>query len=171
MRTPRHSLRRRTSSLAGAAVLAATGLGLSACSAASPAVIATPYQAAAGTNADLVDSASGTTVHLRNFVLVAGAAGRPGVLLGAVTTDAAKPVTVTLTVLDSKGQPAATGTVTATANALTSVGPEGTSVPVAQSPAAAGAVVQLHAATSSGGTTMSLPIVAATGQFSPFASK
>jgi hypothetical protein len=171
MRTPRHSQRRRTSWLAGAAVLAVAGLGLTACSAASPAVIETPYQAAAGTNGDLVDPASGSTVHLRDFVLVAGAAGQPGVLLGAVTTDAAQPVTVTLTVLDSKGQPAGTGTVTATVNKLTSVGPEGTSVAVAQSPAAAGAVALLHAGTSSGGTTMSLPIVAATGVFSAYATK
>jgi len=171
MRTPRHSPRRRTSTLTGASLLVAAGLGLTACSAVSPAVIATPYQAAAGTNGDIVDPATGASVHLRDFVLVAGAAGQPGVLLGAVTTDSATPVTVALAVVDGKGQPVATGTVTATRNTLTSVGPEGTSVPVAQSPAAAGAVAQLHATTASGGTTISLPVVAASGQFSAYATK
>ena len=171
MRTPRHSLRRRTSSLAGAVVLAAAGLGLSACSAVNPAVIQTPYQAAAGTNADIVDPASGASVHLRDFVLVGGEQGKPATLLGAVTTDSTAPVTVSLSVLDAQGQPVGTGTVTTSKGKLTSVGPEGTSIAVAQAPAGAGAVVQLHAATPVGGTTFSLPVVAAGGAFSPYAAK
>ena len=165
MRTPRQPLRRHCATLTLISVLALSAAGLSGCSFASPAIIATPYVAGAGNNSDITDTTTGTTIQMRNFLLVATTKGKPGVLVGAIANTGRQPVIVTLSVLDTKGQPVATGQVTAAPDTLTQVGPTGTSIAVAAAPDNAGAVTTLHIATSAGGVTMTLPIMAAVGAY------
>lgn len=59
-------------------------LALSGCAATSPAIITQPYVAADGTDADLTFP-DGTSIALRNFVVVLDKAGGTGQVIGAVT--------------------------------------------------------------------------------------
>jgi hypothetical protein len=147
-------------SLAGVAVLAA------GCSLAAPTPTVTPYPASDGTNAQLV-SAGGATVSFRNFLLVSAAKGKPGVLVGAVTTDSADPVEIRLQVLDASGQnPLGQTSFTAKPAALAQVGPGGTvSLQISNVPSGPGTVLRVRAATPAGGTDFNLPVLAPTNAY------
>ena len=153
---------RHPATVAGFAIgLAGLSLIASGCSLAAPTPITSPYAASDGSNAQLA-TPDGGTVKFLNFLLVSAAKGKPGVLVGAVTTDGGNPVQVQLSVLDAAGQNAIGQTnLTATPGQLTQVGPGGTvSLQVSSVPQPPGAGLMLHAQTPDGGTDFELPVLA-----------
>jgi hypothetical protein len=153
---------RRPATVAGFAIgLAGLSAVATGCSLAAPTPITSPYAASDGTNAQLA-TPDGGTVKFLDFLLVSAAKGKPGVLIGAVTTDGGAPVQVQLSVLDTAGQNAIGQTdLTATPGKLTQVGPGGTSsLQVSSVPQPPGAVLKLHAQTPDGGTDFDLPVLA-----------
>ena len=73
-----------------ALVAAALAVGLSGCSALSPSTVTETYPASDGTNTDL----PGSSVALRNFLVIGAEKGAPAELVGAVINDGAAPVDV-----------------------------------------------------------------------------
>lgn len=163
-RTTRPASRRRAAVLA--ACLAISTLGLSGCAVLSPAVTATPYDAADGVNGEITGTESGT-LKLRNFLVVGTAKGAPATLLGAITNDGNKPVEVKLDILpQGGGEPVASGTITAKPGQITLLGPQGEQVPISALPAAPGVVLRLSASTAAaGGTTINLPVLNQVGDY------
>ena len=149
-----------TMSLAGFTVAAA------GCSLASPKVIATPYTAADGANADLPVGDHGS-VQLRNFLLVSSAKGKPGVLVGAVTTDGADPVQLQVAVVDPTGNSVLGQTsITARPGELTQIGPAGTAaVQVPNVPLPPGSTLTVHVQAGSGGRDFAVPVLAPQNQY------
>lgn len=146
---------RRPTAAALALGLATLAMVASGCSLASPTVDAT-YAAGDGTNADLDD------VKLRNFLVVSQARGKPGVVLGAVTTTGAQPVQVHLSVFAADLRtPLGEGSVTARPGQLTTVGTgEGaTAVQLKEVPVQPGSILTLRAVTDSGGTNLRVPVL------------
>lgn len=142
--------------------LAALATVVSGCSYASPAVITTPYAASDGTNAEL------GAIKFRNFLIVSEAKGKPGVVVGALTTDGAEPVAVQLSVLGTAGgSPLAQATAMARPGQLTGIGSGGDAVrlQIENVPVLPGAVLTLHAQTPAGGTEFSLPVVLPTNEY------
>jgi len=158
--------RRPAAAIALTVSLAGVTVAASACSLASPKVIATPYAAADGTNADLTVPGSGT-IQFRNFLVVSQAKGSPGVLIGAVTTDSVQPLQVQLAVLDPSGQSAiGQANLTVEPGQLTRFGPGGTDqlqVPDVQVPP--GAVLTVSVRSVSGTKSFTVPVL---GQQSPY---
>lgn len=160
---------RRLVALATAGTAAA--VVLSGCSFTNPVTIATPYAASDGTNSQVTDPASGETVNLRNFLVVAAAKDAPGAVLGAVANDGSKPVTVQFTVTAPAGEQGAAptavgqGSVTVEPGALALVGPGGTAFDLAAVPTAPGTVLSIEARTPGGSTTFTLPVQAAVHQY------
>jgi hypothetical protein len=158
---------RRPAAVAGFAIsLVGVVVVASGCSLAAPTPTVSPYAASDGTNAQLA-SPGGGTVKFRNFLLVSAAKGKPGVLVGAVTTDATTPVEVRLAVLDATGQSSiGETTLTAKAGELAQIGPGGTlSLQVPDVPLAPGSVLQVRAQTQAGGTVFNLPVLAPTNAY------
>ena len=158
---------RRPAAAAGFAIsLAGVAVVASGCSLAAPTPTVTPYSASDGTNAQLT-SPGGGTVKFRNFLLVSEAKGKPGVLVGAVTTDSADPVEIRLQVLDAAGQnPIGQTDLTAQPSALAQIGPGGTvSLQISSVPSGPGTVLRVHAATPAGGTDFNLPVLAPTNAY------
>lgn len=151
-----------------AAVLVGATLVLAGCSATNPATTATPYAASDGSNAEI--DVNGTTLKLRNFLLVGTGKDKPGVLVGAIANSGAQPITVTFTVIGTvNGNPApmGSGTVTAAPGGLTLVGPGGADVTIASLPGDPGVVLQLRADTPAGGQSLNVPVLPTSG---PYAS-
>jgi hypothetical protein len=147
--------------------LAGVALGTSACSLASPKVIATPYAASDGTNADLPLAGGGGTVQFRNFFLVSEAKGKPGILVGAVTTDSVTAVPVQIGVLDRDGTSVlAQATLNVQPGQLTQVGPGGTAVQVPDVKVPPGSVLTVSIRSASGSKDFSLPVLAPVDQYS-----
>jgi hypothetical protein len=159
---------RRPATVAGFAIgLAGLSAVATGCSLAAPTPITSPYSASDGANAQLA-TPDGGTVKFLNFLLVSAAKGKPGVLVGAVTTDGGDPVRVQLSVLDAAGQNAiGQVNLTATPGQLTQVGPGGTTtLQVSSVPQPPGAVLKLHAQTPEGGTDFELPVLAPQNAYS-----
>jgi hypothetical protein len=97
------------------------------------------------------------------MLVVVPESGTGGRLIGAVVNQRPEDVTIELSVLDAQGQPLATGSLTAKAGGLTSLGPDGTDLQFAQLKATPGTVLSLNASTPEGGATLSLPVLPATG--------
>jgi len=159
--------RRPTAAIALTVSLVGVTVAASACSLASPKVIATPYAAADGSNADLAIPGSGT-VQLRNFLVVSQAKGAPGVIIGAVTTDSLQPLQVQLNLLDPTGQNAlGQAVLTVEPGRLIQIGPGGTEqlqVPDVQVPP--GSVLNLNVRSAAGTKTFAIPVVGETGPYS-----
>ena len=147
----------------GAAGVAAAAV-LAGCSFTNPQTIATPYAASDGTNAEVVDPASGETVRLRNFLVVAAAKDAPGAVVGAVANDGSKPVTVQFTVNSPTGE-VGTGSVTVEPGQLAQVGPAGTALDLATVPSAPGTVLSITATTPGGSATFALPVMPAVREY------
>lgn len=154
----------------GAAGAAAAAV-LAGCSFTNPQTTATPYAASDGTNSELTDPASGETVRLRNFLVVAASKDAPGTVVGAVANDGAEPVTVqfSITAPASGGGAAPTqvgqASVTVEPGALAQVGPGGTAFDLAQVPTPPGSVLTIQASTAGGSTTFPLPVMGALNQY------
>jgi hypothetical protein len=164
---------RRTRRLVVTGRVAGLGFAVAAlaagCSATNPATIATPYTASDGTNADLTDAASGETVRLRNFLLVAAAKGATGVVAGAVANDGSAPVSVRITVVDvsDPAQPRSLGqaTVEVAPGELAQIGPAGTTLDVPGVPVAPGQTLSVTASTSAGSAQFTLPVLAPVNEY------
>lgn len=161
------SARRPAAATALALGLAAVALGTSACTLASPKTIATPYAASDGVNVEL-PIGTRTSVKLRNLLFVSAGKGRPGVLVGAATTDGGNPVDVELAVVDpASGQSAlAQASLTTAPGELTQIGPAGTvRVRVEEMPVLPGAVLTVRVQGPSGGRQFPVPVLAPTAQY------
>jgi hypothetical protein len=134
---------------------------LTGCSFSNPATVATPYAASDGTHGEL--TSAGETVRLRNFLLVTTAAGAEGAVAGAIANDGTQPVTVRLTVLDTSDptnpQTLGEASVEVAPGQLARVGPAGTPLDLAATPAGPGQTLSIKAATASGSTTFALPVL------------
>ena len=76
--------------VAGVALLVgAMALPLGACSFTNPKTTAVTYAASDGVNGEITDDATGTSIQLRNMLLVATEAQQPGLLIGAVNNEGA----------------------------------------------------------------------------------
>jgi hypothetical protein len=142
---------------------------LTGCSATNPATIAAPYAASDGTAGELQDAATGETVKLRNFLIVATAKGAAGVVAGAIANDGARPVSVRITVRDDTDpdQPRTLGeaTVEVAPGTLALLGPGGTALEVPEVTVAPGQTLVVSAATSAGSTQFPLPVMAAAHEY------
>jgi hypothetical protein len=159
-----------------AAGVAAVGLALAGCSYLSPAQVVDRYAQADGTWAELKDPGTGATLRLEDMLLVSARANGPGVLVGAISSDADQETTVLLGLVpptptesaDSGQSPQATtiDAVKVPAHGQVTFGPGGKRVDVATVPAAPGAVVTLTAQVVSGESVQfSAPVVRPQGHF------
>jgi hypothetical protein len=141
-----------------ALVAAALAVGLSGCSALSPSTVTETYPASDGTNTDL----PGSSVALRNFLVIGAEKGAPAELVGAVINDGAAPVDVSLQADPGQTAQAATPTVVhVAAHSSVQVGPEQAftlSIPALS--VEPGATTALTAATTGGGrTAITVPVL------------
>jgi hypothetical protein len=142
--------------------LAALAVVASGCSIASPATIRTPYAAGDGSNGEV------GVVKFRNFLAVSAAEGKPGVVVGAVTTEGTQSARVQLTVLDADGRTAlGETTVTVKPGELVTVGSgtDATALQLRNVPVQPGAVLTLRATTDAGNADLSLPVLAPENQY------
>lgn len=151
--------RRPTAATGFALGLAALAVVTSGCTLASP-VADTGYAASDGASVDL------GSVKLHNFLVVTEAKGKPGVVVGAVTTDGAQPVRVRITVLDGEDSLGET-TLTAQPGELANLagGEDAKPLQLSDVPVQPGANLTLRATTDEGGKDVSLPVLAATQQY------
>lgn len=166
-------MNRRTRRTAVAGRIAVAGLALSAvlsgCTFTSPKPITTPYAASDGTASQIEDASTGEVVRLRNFLVVAAEKDAPGVVAGAIGNDGTKPITVTLSVLDTTDaanpQPLGETKVDVQPGSLALVGQGGTAFDLAKVPTAPGTVLTIQAQTPGGSTRFPLPVLAPTQQY------
>jgi hypothetical protein len=162
-----------TARAVGTAVVVAGALALSsalsACSFTNPTTTATTYDAADGVNGEIADDATGVSIQLRNLSLVTTAAQAPGLLIGAIANQGEQPVSVTLTVLDTEGNPVGGGTVEAQAKELVQINGGGSAVRIASMPTDPGTNLQVQVETPSGGQRLTLPVLAAEGRYAALA--
>jgi hypothetical protein len=138
------------------------GTVLAGCSALSPATIATPYAAADGVDSSLSDVADGSTVKLRNMLIVTGPEGGRGQVIGTLTNTGTGPVQV-LMALSAAAQGAAPTPVTVPAGGAVQLG-AGDSRVVLDDVPAAGRMAGLTVTTQGGGTAdLTVPVMAAEG--------
>jgi hypothetical protein len=150
---------KRTFDVAGKTVVATALLafGLAGCSAINPAVITTPYPASDGVAASL----PGTSVALRNFLVVGAAKGSAAEVVGAVVNTGSTPVQVSLqAAVGASSQPTQTQ-LTVPANAIMQVGPgQATDMQIADLAVDPGQVLGLTASTAAGGRAdLSVPVL------------
>jgi hypothetical protein len=151
---------RRPTAAAGFALgLAALAVVTSGCNLNSP-VAKANYQASEGADLTLGN------VRLSNFVVVAAAKDKPGVVVGAVSTDGAKPVQVTISVLNG-GSSIGETTVTAEPGKLANLasGEGASAIQLSSVPVQPGANLTLRATTDGGGKDVTLPVVLAGEQY------
>lgn len=150
---------RRPTAAGFALGLATVAVVTSGCNLASP-VAEANYAASDGTNVELGN------VRLNNFLVVAEAKGKPGVVVGAVSTDGTTPVRVRISVLNGQTSLGET-TVTAEPGKLASLasGEGGSAFQLSDLPVPPGANLTLRAATDAGGKEVTLPVLAATGHY------
>lgn len=131
-----------------ALVTAALAVVLSGCSALSPSTIAEPYAASDGANLNL----PGTSVSLRNFLVIGAEKGEAAVVVGAVINNSPTTVQVSLQAdLGETAQPAAT-VVTVGPNSSVQLGPDQkVSMEIPELPVEPGATTKFSAATTAGG--------------------
>ncbi len=145
--------------VAGRSALATTALAvvLSGCSALSPAIIAEPYPASDGTNIDL----PGTSVVLRNFLVIGAEKGAAGVVLGALANDGTSPVQVSLQAdLGETAQPTQT-LITVGPKSSVQLGPDQQfEMTIPELPVEPGATTSFTAQTTAGGKTeLTVPVL------------
>jgi hypothetical protein len=157
------------SSLVGTLAGGALAVGLVGCSAFSPATIATPYAAADGANGALTNAADGSTVELRNMLIVAGTSAGSGLVVGTVANSGQSPVQVEISLQQSgNGTAPAPTRIAVPANGAVQLGPAPAQVVLAGVPAAGG-VAALTAQTTSGGTVdLTVPVMAPLGFYATF---
>jgi hypothetical protein len=157
-----HANRQRAALCATAAALI---LGLAGCSTMSPATTTLPYDAADGTSGVI----PGSTIKLRNFVVVSAAKGAPGQVVGAVANSGGRPVVVTMqTALGETGQPTVTR-IRVPAHGLTAIGPSGTEIAISDTPVEPGALMSISAnSASNGGITLTVPVFPPSSYYSSF---
>jgi len=131
-----------------ALVTAALAVVLCGCSALSPSTISTPYPAADGVNLDL----PGSSVKLRDFIVIGPKKGAPAVVLGSVVNEGASEAKISLQAdLGATTQPTET-VVTVGPNTSVQVGPdEKFQMEIPQLPVLPGATTTLSATTTTGG--------------------
>jgi hypothetical protein len=136
---------------------------LSGCSVLSPDTIATPYPPGDGINATVTNPADGSSVDLRNFLVVAAAEGTAGRVVGAVVNTGAQPVELSLAAAQGASTTRPT-TVEVPPGGITQVGSDdGTQMILEQTPGA-GRMIAMRAATTSGGAVdMLVPVLAPVG--------
>jgi len=140
-----------------ALVTAALAVVLSACSTLSPSTISDPYPAADGINVNL----PGSTVALRNFLVIGAAKGAPAVVVGALVNNGPTEVEVALQAdLGETAQPTQT-VVRVGANSSVQLGPDQKfEMSIPQLPVEPGATTTLSAATTAGGRTeLTVPVL------------
>jgi hypothetical protein len=169
-----------------AAILAIAAVGLatvSGCALASPTVITKPYVASDGTNADL-PLPDGTSISMRNFVVVLDKAGGAGQVIGAVTYTGkgtlrfsieAKNIAQVHSIEATKEEIAANGSTApvqpsvvfdVTGGELTQVGPTGVPFILPIVNVGPGQYIDLTASSpATGSVTWPVPVVAAVGYY------
>jgi hypothetical protein len=155
---------KRTREFAGRTVLATAvlALGLTGCSAISPSVVKT-YPASDGVAADL----PGSTVALRNFLVVGSEKGSAAEVIGALVNSGTAPVQVSLqAAVGASAQPTQT-VVTVPANSITQVGPDQTTtMEIADLAVVPGSVLGITAATGGGGRAdLNVPVLLPQGEY------
>lgn len=159
---------KRIRDVAGASALltAAVAIVLSGCSVMSPAITAEPYAASDGAGLDL----PGSSVVLRNFLVVGAEKDARAVVVGAVVNDGPSEAKVSLQAdLGETTQPTAT-IVTVGPNSSVLVGPdERFQMEVPQLPVVPGATIKLSASTTTGGKAeLDVPVLRPESEYSGF---
>jgi hypothetical protein len=140
-----------------ALVTAALAVVLSGCSTLSPSTISQPYPAADGINLNL----PGTTVALRNFLVIGAKKGAPAVVVGALINSGPNKVEVSLQAdLGETAQPTQT-VVQVGPNSSVQIGPDQKfEMSIPQLPVEPGATTKLSAATTAGGRSeLTVPVL------------
>ncbi len=140
-----------------ALVTAALAVVLSGCSVLSPSIITEPYPAADGVNVDL----PGSTVALRNVLVIGAEKDAPAVVLGSVANTGSTEVEVSLQAdLGETAQPTQT-VVRVGANSSVQLGPgQKFEMAIPELPVEPGATIKLSAATTTGGRTeLTVPVL------------
>jgi hypothetical protein len=155
------------SSLVGTLAGGALAVGLVGCSALSPATIATPYAAADGVNGSLTNAADGSTVELRNMLIVAGAAGS-GLVVGTLANSGQSAVQVLIGLQQTgTGTGPAPTRIAVPAGGAVQLGVGGPAQVVLTGVPVAGRVAALTAQTTGGGTVdLTVPVMAPEGFYS-----
>jgi hypothetical protein len=146
-----------------ALVTAALAVVLSGCSTLSPSTISDPYPAADGINLNL----PGSTVALRNFLVIGASKGDPAVVVGALINNGPTEVDVALQAdLGDTAQPTQT-VVKVDANSSVQIGPgQKFEMSIPQLPVEPGATTALSAATTAGGRTeLTVPVLRPEDQY------
>jgi hypothetical protein len=154
------------SSLVGTLAGGALSTVLVGCSVLSPATIATPYAAADGVAGSLSNAADGSTVELRNMLVVAGQSGDRGLVVGTLANSGPSPVQVRLGLTPTPGETgAAPATITVPARGAVQLG-SGKDQVVLDGVPEAGRLVQITVQTSTGGAEeLALPVMAPLGYY------
>lgn len=163
-----HPLRRAGAILGPAAVLAAA-LTLSGCSITSPSLI-TNYDAGDGVSATITDPLDGSSLDLRNFVVVAEENGTAGRVVGTLVNSGSTAVEVTLVPTEpSVGQIGPT-TITVPAHGVTKVGFGGGPEIFLRTVSPAGTFIAMSPKTAAGGTVQfNVPVVPPTNYYATLA--
>lgn len=148
----------------GAVAAGLLGVALTGCSALSPATIATPYAAADGVEGSLTNAADGSTISLRNMLIVAASATAEkgaGNLVGTITNSGDKPVDVQVALTpESPDQQPVNATVTVPANGALQLGTPEMSIVLVDVPAA-GRMASITVQTQGGGRDdLTVPVMA-----------
>jgi hypothetical protein len=148
---------------------AAVGLSVSACSVFSPPLV-NDYNAGDGVSATITDPANGSTLDLRNFVVVAADSGGVGRLVGTAVNNGSTPVQLSLSTDQTSGGATGQAMVTVPAYGITKIGfDEGQEMLLSNVPAA-GTFVAMSPKTDAGGTVaMHVPVVPAVGFYATLA--
>ena len=164
VRGARHGVPFR-SGLAGTVAAGALGLALTGCSVLSPAITATPYAAADGVEGSLTNAADGSTIDLRNMLIVTGEKGGPGNLVGTLANSGSKPVQVKIGLTPASADAQlVTSTVTVPANSAVQLGDpeESAGAVVLVDVPAAGRMAGLTVSTDGGGVdNLTVPVMLA----------
>jgi hypothetical protein len=152
-------LLRRAATIRALLLAAAVGLSVSACSVFSPPLVA-DYEAADGVSATITDPATGSTLDLQNFVVVAEQSGGVGRVVGTVVNNGTKPVRLLLTTDQTSGGAAGQGVVTVPAVGVTRIGFDGGQEVLLTNVPAAGTFLAMTPRTEAGGSVaMTVPVV------------
>jgi hypothetical protein len=144
-------------------------LTLSGCVLASPAVTKNPFPVSDGNGGSIIDPATNSQVDLRNFLVVTGAKGQPGSLIGSVVNTGRNAVTVQLSVAPDGNAASSLGqlSVPAAPGKAIKIAPTDTALTLASVPQPPGSVLTLVATTSGGGSIrLTVPVMAANGEYS-----
>jgi hypothetical protein len=162
-------LLRRASTTRALLLAAAVALTVSACSVFSPSLVA-DYGSGDGLSATITDPADGSTLDLRNFVIVAGDSGGVGRLVGTVVNNGPRPVQLQLTTDQTAGGATGQTMITVSPFGVTKIGfDEGQEMFLSNVPAA-GTFVAMSPRTDAGGSvSLDIPVVPPVGYYATLA--